>query len=158
MPVEYIKRINEFYGKRGMKPLEFARHDSAPLTPLSKPLGECRIGLISSGGVYHSSQPAYQDLDDLTYREIPKDVDLAELKIHHVGYDHTDAEKDVNIVFPVTRLRELEKEGFIGALASPCYTFMGRIYSRLRLLKETGPDLAKKLKENSVDACLIVPA
>lgn len=104
------------------------------------------------------SQPTYEDRDDLTWREMTKDVHVGELRIHHVGYNHADADKDVNVVFPITRMRELEAEGFIQELATPCYTLMGRIYSRLRIVKEMGPALAAKLKDAGVDACLLVPA
>jgi D-proline reductase (dithiol) PrdB len=158
MPIEYIKRINERYAKRGGQALQWATHESAPLTPLSKPLSRCRVALVSSGGVYHQSQPKYLDQDDLTWRELPKDVEVGELRIHHIGYNHAGADRDINVVFPVTRMRELEARGVIGELASPCYTLMGRIYSRLRLVKEMGPALAARMKEAGVDACLLVPA
>ncbi len=158
MPVEYIKRLSELAAKRGRPAFQWVISESAPLTPLRKPLSECRVALVTSGGVYHVSQPEYQDADDLTWRELPKDVPLAELRIHHVGYNHADADRDVNVVFPISRMRELEDQGVIKELASPCFTFMGRIYSRLRLVKETGPALAARMKEMGVDACLLAPA
>lgn len=158
MPVEYIKRINELYAKRGTQPFQFSQNETATLTPLGKPLRECRVALVGSGGIYRVSQQRYEDLDDFSVREIPKDVDLSELRIHHKGYNHADADKDVNVVFPISRMRELEQEGFIKEFVSPAYSFMGRIYSRLRLVKETAPALAERLRAARVDACLIVPA
>lgn len=51
MPIDYIRRIHEIYARRGAQPYQFAAHDSAPLVPLKKPLSQCRVALISSGGV-----------------------------------------------------------------------------------------------------------
>jgi D-proline reductase (dithiol) PrdB len=83
---------------------------------------------------------------------------VADLKISHDFYDHTDAEKDINCVFPIDRMRELEKEGFLGELSEINFTFMGRIFRKTQLLEEMIPHLIKRLKEMNIDLAFLVPA
>jgi hypothetical protein len=45
MPIEYIKRIHERAKKRGAQLLQFSENETAPLTPLAKPLSDCRVAL-----------------------------------------------------------------------------------------------------------------
>ncbi|RMF86778.1 MAG: hypothetical protein D6736_14345 [Nitrospinota bacterium] len=157
MAIAYMELVKEQYV--GFPDYRWSVYDSSPWTPLTKPLRDCRVALISSGGVYHKTQPPFNpEKNDLTFREIPKAVDPAELLISHDHYDHTDAEKDINCIFPIERFRELEAEGIIGSLADPNYTFMGRIFKRTALREEMTPALIAKLKAQEVDVLFLVPA
>ena len=115
---------------------------------------------MSTGGIYIKDEqtPFNPDRDDLTFREISKDVDTSSLAISHNNYDHTDAEKDVNVVFPIERLCELEDQGYIGEFATIAYTMMGRIFRRTALQQELTPQVLQKLTEARVDVFLLVPA
>jgi D-proline reductase (dithiol) PrdB len=140
-------------------PYQWTENVSAPWTPIVKPLTESRVALISSGGVYRRDQPPFKpDKNDLTFREIPADTDVRELRISHDYYDHSDAERDVNCVFPIERMRELAAEGFIGGLAEVHFTFMGRIFRKTGLLNEMIPGLIARLKALGVDLAFLVPA
>ena len=140
-------------------PYQWTENLSAPWTPIVKPLDESKVALISSGGVYRRDQPPFKpDKNDLTFREIPADTDVSELRISHDYYDHSDAERDVNCVFPIERMRELAAEGFIGGLSEVHFTFMGRIFRKTGLLNEMIPSLIERLKALSVDLAFLVPA
>lgn len=140
-------------------PYQWTENISVPWTPIVKPLTESRVALISSGGVYRKDQPPFKpDKNDLTFREIPAVTDVSELRISHDYYDHSDAEQDVNCVFPIERMRELVAEGFIGGLAEVHFTFMGRIFRKTGLLNEMIPSLIARLKALSVDLAFLVPA
>jgi D-proline reductase (dithiol) PrdB len=81
------------------------------------------------------------------------------LKLNHNYFDHRDALKDFNCVFPTHRLKELELEGFIGRLASTAISLgMGRLYKRTALLTETVPEIVKILKTQGTDAVLLIAA
>jgi D-proline reductase (dithiol) PrdB len=84
-------------------------------------------------------------------------VNPSELRIAHNFYDSTDAKKDINCVFPIERLHELENERFIGAFVSPAYSFMGRIFKRRELQDQMIPSLIQKFMESKVDALFLVP-
>ena len=127
-----------------------------PWAPLRKPLAECKVVLISTGGVHlHSDRPFHVD-GDASYRVIPKNTRVANLAISHQAYDKTDALRDINLVFPIERLRELAAEGVIGSLADEHYGFglMGSARKLLPSLKE----VAKRIREAGVDLALLVPA
>ena len=96
---------------------------------------------------------------DPTFRAIDITKPLTDLMITHDYYDHSDADKDINIIFPVERLREFEKEGVIGRLSDLHYSFMGHILSPHinTLMKITAPEVAKKLKTDRVDIVLLTP-
>ena len=155
MPVGYIEQVRKFYAEQ--PPYQWSTYETSPLTPLGKPLSRCRIGLLSSSGIYRKDQAPFEDVkNDLTWREISTDVDPADLRISHFS-KNAKAVTDVNTVFPFQRLRELAAEGFIGELASPAFTFMGRIFMRSRLQKEMAPALLERLRALAVDAVLLVP-
>jgi len=158
-PIEYITRIRENYARLGYKPYAWVdkRSEPPPWAPLTKPLAECRLGLVASGGIYVSGQVAFHWRDDTTFREVPTDVPTAELRATHFAYDLTDARRDPNVVFPIDALRHLVSEGFVGSLSSVAYTFMGGVYSARRVVEELAPRLTERLLADRVDAVLLVP-
>lgn len=157
-PVEYMTRIRENYARLGYKPYQWVVNtDPPPWQPLRKPLAQCRLGLIASGGIYVTGQVAFHFKDDTSFRVIPKDVRTADLRTAHFAYDQTDARRDPNVVFPIDTLRRLEQEGVIGALADRAYTFMGGIYSARRVREELAPQLTARLLADKVDVALLVP-
>ena len=158
-PIEYITRIRENYARLGYKPYAWMdkRSEPPPWAPLTKPLAECRLGLVASGGIYVSGQVAFHWRDDTTFREVPTDVPTAELRATHFAYDLTDARRDPNVVFPIDTLRRLVAERVVGSLAEAAYTFMGGIYSARRVAEELAPRLTERLRSARVDAALLVP-
>ncbi len=150
-------------------------YDRAPFTPLRKPVAHSRLVLVSSSGFYvegHDPEPlgvkdmsqgeAIRRINEFlkctpTLTAIPKDTPRAELRVRHGGYDVRAAERDPNVVFPLDRMVELEREGVIGELAHDAYTFVGAT-AQTQLLKHAGPEWAALLKEQEIDAALLVAA
>ncbi len=97
---------------------------------------------------------------DPSFREIPADTPPNNLTITHIYYDHSDADKDINIVFPIERIRLLKDMGEIGAVNDRHFSFMGHIrgYHIDTLLNETAPRVASILKEDGVDVAILTPA
>ena len=97
---------------------------------------------------------------DPTYRIIPHNITREALCITHDYYDHRDADKDVNIVLPLDRLQELVEEQIVGAAAPFHYSFMGHVDGPHvpRLLSVTAPEVARRLKQEQVDAVVLTPA
>ncbi|HSR57585.1 MAG TPA: glycine/sarcosine/betaine reductase selenoprotein B family protein, partial [Candidatus Binataceae bacterium] len=113
MPVAYIPRTRELYSD--FTPYQWVVNDTVPWTPLRKPISQCKIALISSGGIMYRDQPRFHR-EDASYRRIPKNAAKDDLNIWHFGYPTGDAQEDPNCVFPLERLRELESERVIGEL------------------------------------------
>ena len=142
---------------------DFIVESDTPWALLSKDLKECRIALVTTAGVHLRSQTPYDMEDnegDPTFREIPSRVQSENLMITHNYYDHKDADQDINVVIPIERLREFEAEGVIGGVAPRHFSFMGHIVGRHvgTLTSSTGPEVAKRLKEDRVDAVFLTPA
>jgi len=83
MPIAYIQRTQERYA--AFAPYKWAINAEAPWTPLAKPIRDCRLAVITSGGFYLPGQEPFVD-NDTSFRVLPKDVTLSQLKIHHHGY------------------------------------------------------------------------
>lgn len=157
-PADYIGETKRLYDSLGYDSYRWAERDEvAPFVPLTKPLSECRITMIGSGGVYRRGQIAFHTKDDTSIRVIPTDTDTAELRTAHFAYDQADARNDANCVFPLDRLREMSDAGVIGGLTPESYGFMGGIYSTRRLESETVPLLVERCLAQEPDLVLLVP-
>jgi D-proline reductase (dithiol) PrdB len=97
---------------------------------------------------------------DPTFREIPADISHENLAITHNYYDHSDADKDINIVFPIERVLELKKFGDIGDVNRRHFSFMGHITNHHvhTLMRTTAPQVASALKADGVDIVILTPA
>jgi len=159
-PIKYVSILNQRYQSLGFPPYKWSVFKTTTWTPLEKPLAQCKVALLSAGGISLKGQPPYDPFsrDDLTFREIPKDVRAQDFVINYSYYDHTDADKDINCIFPIDRFRELEREGFIGEVAETHYgTGMGRMYKRTALQTQLAAEIASRLKAARVDALFCVP-
>jgi D-proline reductase (dithiol) PrdB len=157
MPVAYIERTRELYSD--FKPYRWVDNSSQPIpfTPLTKPLSECRIALISSGGMMYRDQPRFHR-EDASYRRIPKNARREDLSVWHFGYPTRDAELDPNCVLPLEPMRELEAAREIGELVDPVFSFMGGVYSARKIRDELAPQILDELKRAHADAFFLVPA
>jgi len=158
--VKYVEFTRTIFAAQGFPPYEWTVNETAPFTPLEKNLEECQVALLSTGGFYIKGKqlPFDPEKNDLGFREIPKGIDVTELAVSHNYYEHTDADRDVNCVFPIERFRELEEEGYIGELAPVNYTIMGRIFRRTALQNQIALEITKRLKQEGVDVLFLVPA
>lgn len=160
-PIAYVKRLNAHYQSQGFKPYQWSVYESAPLSALAKPLARCRVALLTSGGISHRDARPFnpQARNDLRLDPIAADTRGELLVINDDYYIHRDADRDVNCIFPIDRLRELAVEGVIGAVAPTHYSgFMGRIYTRDAVINEAAPAFARRLLAEEVDAAALVPA
>ena len=151
-----------FLARRWGRSFDALAFDTVPFAPMRKPLRDCRLALVTTGGVHTRAQPPFDMADprgDPSYRAIAPDTPPEQLTITHDYYDHADAERDLNILLPIGLLRELAEHGRIGGLGT-CYSFMGHIEPPHvdTLLKQTAPQVAGLLKQARVDAVLLTPA
>jgi len=124
-------------------------------TPMTKPVKECRVAFLTAGGVHLKSQKPFALAGDFSFREIPSGTHADELMVTHGGYDNGDVNKDINAMMPIDRMRELAAEGVIGEVAPRLIGFMGGGGNVKKFEDETGPDIAKVLKEDKVDIALL---
>jgi D-proline reductase (dithiol) PrdB len=137
-----------------------------PWTPISKPMSECTVALISSGGIaLKGDKPFDQDGErnnpwwgDPSYRVIPRSAQSEDIRVYHLHINPKFAERDINSLLPLERLAELEDMGEIGRSAPSHYSMMGYILQPDTLLRETAPEIILQMQEEQVDVVVLVPA
>lgn len=120
------------------------------------PLLQRRVAIVTTSGLHaHGDRPFQMGSAD--YRVIPGDTPAGELRMSHVSvnFDRSGFQEDVNVVFPLDRLREIAAEGEIGSISDFHYSFMGA--APIRALEPKARELAGLLKQDRVDAVLLTP-
>jgi D-proline reductase (dithiol) PrdB len=134
--------------------------DDVPWTGYTGSPAEQTFALVTSGGLYlKDRQPPFDTVSihgDPSFREIPKTVRQDDLGIAHAHYDHSLAEQDINVIFPIERFIELERENIIGRVADTHYSF-SYVNDAVRLVTETVPQLISRVKAARVDILFLVP-
>ena len=148
--------------KRYTKSFTPLETEGIPWIPIQKPQSESKIAIITTAGVHHRDQKPFNMLDtdgDPSFRAIDSTRPINELMITHDYYDHSDADKDINIVFPIQRLFEFENESIIGKVAKNHYGFIGHILGNhiQTLINKYVPDVIERLKASQVDIVILTP-
>lgn len=125
-----------------------------PYTPFEGELSKSKVCIVSHAGVHLSDQEPYNTEGDTSIRIILGDVDSSKLKITHTHYDHSDADRDINIVFPIDRLRELANDGVIGGVTAT-HIALGFTQSFRELRDKTLPQITEEIKNNKADIVLM---
>jgi D-proline reductase (dithiol) PrdB len=123
-----------------------------PFTPFDGELAKSTVALVTAGGVHLKDQHAFNiadELGDLTYRIIPEDVDADDLVVTHHHYDHSDADKDINVVFPIDALHQLQQEGFIRGIANKHVGYMGYTMQLKAMYEGTAREIANEIDKGS---------
>ena len=136
----------------------FVRNRRAPFVPARRALPMLNLALISSAGAYIDGTTPFDANGDLTFREIPIEVEGSDLRFAARGYDSAAVQKDVNAQVPVERLVEFEQNGIIGQLNPVFWSFSGFIPNAAMLVEEFIPKLVQRVKRYEVQAALLVPA
>lgn len=120
------------------------------------PLAERRLALISTAGLHPRGDRPFT-VGEADYRLIAADTPGSDLVMSHIStnFDRTGFQLDLNLVFPLDRLSELVKQGFINSLADYHYSFMGA--TDPRQMENAARNLSKIMKKDGVDSVLLVP-
>jgi D-proline reductase (dithiol) PrdB len=133
-------------------------NDTAPFVVPGKPLGACRVAIVTTAGLHRRDDRPFGP-GEQTFRAIAADSPPSEIVQSHtsLGFDRVPIMRDLNITFPVDRLRELVERGELGGIGPSHYSVMGALRETTRLEAETGPEIGRRLRAEGVDAVLITP-
>jgi hypothetical protein len=163
VPVSYIDKSREYYAAQGYPaPYRWAHHLDAPFTRLPRPLAESRIGLVTTAIYLEGFEPgdAEPDAETLPVPHVhtgPTDPPPPRLYTQARSWDkeatHTD---DVESFLPVRALQHFIAEGRVGSLA-PRFVSVPTDYSQRRTDEVDAPEVLRLLREDGVEAAVLVP-
>ncbi len=162
-PIPYLQRIRDYYQALGYgAPYRWAHYSEAPFHPLTRPLGECRVALVTTAAPYRPGKgdqgpAAPYNAAAKFYRVYSGDAASDhDLRISHVAYDraNTTAE-DSNTWFPLPQLRRVAKLRRIGALARHFHGIPTNRSHRATLDQDC-PELLARCRADRVDAAILV--
>ena len=121
------------------------------------PLRERRVAIVTTAGLHRRSDENF-NVSDLSYRVISGDTQLNDLVMTQgsVNFDRSGFQQDVNVVFPLDRLREMVQLDEIGSVANFHYAFNGA-GQLAPAFEPTAREVGRMLKEDGVDAAVLVP-
>lgn len=120
-----------------------------------------KLALISSAGAYIDGTAPFDTNaadGDLSFREIPSQIEAEDLSFAARGYDPTAVQSDSNSLLPLARLFEFENNGIIGQLNDVFWSFNGYIPNAAKIVDELIPPLRERLLRYEVQAALLIPA
>jgi len=129
------------------------------LVPFPQKLLESKIAFISVAGIYLKDQtPFTQKEQESNYdtRQIPLGFDPADVRILALDWDASEAQKDINVVFPVQNLVLLQKEGLIGELHEVSFSFSGH-HEQQDQLDQRINKVIQEIKEGENNGVIVIP-
>jgi D-proline reductase (dithiol) PrdB len=160
--VQLFKRL-PWLGDAWARRRGFVESRDIPWTPMRIFVRDAVVALVTTAGVHLKSDPPFDMTDpdgDPTFRVLPVDARGDGVAITHKYYDHSAADRDLNVVLPVDRLRELAAEGRVGGVAPRVYSLMGHVDgAHVRtLMQTTAPEVARRLRADGAQAVVLTPA
>lgn len=131
--------------------------DPPKLTPLRKPLAASTIGLFVSCGAHLPDDPPLGETEDISFRIVHRDTPLSKLVVSHKTRVRKWAVEDLNVAFPLDRMKELEAEGTFRRLAHTAVSMVGSIQRYTDLVEQTIPAIKQIYDSQGVDLVFVFP-
>lgn len=133
MPVDDNKYLPRSFTAMFQVP-DDARVSDVPFTPLTTPIREARVALLTTAGIWNKETDRSFDYErekreplwgDPSYRVIANDLAQKQVGAGHLHLNNDDVLADFNIALPIARLNEVVAAGEAGSAAGHHYSFMG---------------------------------
>ena len=129
--------------------------ETAPFVSGPK-LSERRVAIVSSAALILRGDAPFP-VGSGEYRAVPASWNSADILMSHVSinFDRAGFQRDINMVLPVDRLRELVADGSIGSVAATHFTVMGS--TDPAAMAEAADGMAAAMKADKVNAVVLTP-
>ncbi len=119
-------------------------------------LQDRRVAIVSSAALIPRGDQPFA-VGSAAVRFLPSSVPANDLLISHVSinFDRAGFQRDVNVVFPADRLRELAADGAIAGVADTHYTVMGS--TDPVGMAEAADRMAEQMRRERVDSVILAP-
>jgi D-proline reductase (dithiol) PrdB len=120
------------------------------------PLARRRMAIVSSAALIRRGDPPFP-YGSAECRFLPASTPHGDILTSHVSinFDRAGFQRDVNVVYPIDRLRELAAEGVIGGIAETHFTVMGS--TDPAGMTDTADQIARQLQKERIDTVLLCP-
>ncbi|MGE3917908.1 MAG: hypothetical protein AB7F78_19615 [Hyphomicrobiaceae bacterium] len=120
------------------------------------PLSERRVAIVSSAALHDRREMPFLPGSG-EFRELPASLPGADIRMSHVSinFDRAGFQRDLDVVYPVSRLAELAAEGIVGSVADTHYAVMGS--TDPKVMTETVEALVARFRRDRIDAVLFSP-
>ena len=162
-PIAYIERTREYYLALGYgNPYVYAQYADVPFQPLTRPLAESRVALVTTAAPYQPDKGpqgpgAPYNAAAKFYSVYSGDTSVDhDLRIAHVAIDrkHTSME-DSGTWFPLPALRRAAAAGRIKL--APRFHGAPTNRSQQHTIEVDAPEILRRCTEDSADAAILVP-
>jgi hypothetical protein len=157
----FNSRFKRWAANEKLAGYSFIENKRSPLTPLRRALPMLNVGLITSAGAYTDGTDGF-DLSskdgDMSFREIPVEVEAVDLKYAAKGYDPAAVLQDRNAQIPIDRLLEYQGNAVIGSLNPVWWSLSPSVPNAARVAEELAPALAARLERYDIHLALFIPA
>ena len=127
-----------------------------PTFVIPKPLSETKVALVTSASLHHEDDDDFAP-SDTGYRVLERD--RRDIVVGHwsPNFDASGVSADLNVVFPIDRLEELENQGVIGSVSDVHIAVAGNQFDLSGIRLDGGPAAASLLNKHEVDVVLLTP-
>jgi hypothetical protein len=138
---------------------------SIPWTEAQKPAADSTVALVSSAGLALKTDAPFDQQGEMenpwwgdpSFRVLPKDAEAEDITLYHLHINPGLVEQDLNTLFPIELLKELEKDRVIKKAAPRHYSYMGYLLQPQEMLKTSVPKMVEMMEADGVDAAILVP-
>lgn len=157
----FSRRFGNWRSNDDLKNYPFVENIHAPFTPMRRALPMLNLALVTSAGSYIDGTEPF-DVEskdgDMTYREIPVEVEAEDLRYAAKGYDPKDVIADRNSQIPIDRLLEYADNGVIGGLNNVWWSISSYIPNAERVANEIAPAITERLSRYEIHTALFIPS
>lgn len=120
------------------------------------PLPERTVGIVTSAALHPRAERPFL-FGTPEWRELPASLPPSDIVMSHVSinFDRSGFQRDLNVVYPIDRLREAVDQRTIGAMADTNISVMGS--TDPMEMRETAPAIAAHFKRLRVNTVFLVP-
>ncbi len=157
----FTKRFAAWRGDERLAGYPFVENIHTPFTPVRRALPMMNLALITSAGAYIDGTEPFDTASrdgDVNFREIPVEIEAADLRYAARGYDIAAVQKDRNSQIPIDRLREYEENAVIGKLNSAWWSLSSYIPNAQAVAEKLAPKLAERLARYEINAAILIPS
>ena len=119
-------------------------------------LTDASVAIVTTAGLHTADDEKFGLLDP-AFRVLPHGRGDLRMSHNSQNFDRSGIMLDRNVAYPVDRLDELAASGVIGRVSPSHFSFMGAQQDLSTILQDTGPLVAKLLRDQDTDVVLLTP-